>query len=1638
MKTEAARSLLVPAAATIIDDTPSAVNDGPVTVTEDGAGAANTATTSTVSGDVLANDSAGADAPRAFDVWAAGNAANVAALNAYGTLTLNGDGTYSFVLDNTRAATQALTAGSTLSYNLNYTMKDADGDTSPATLTIVIKGANDGSSVVTAQATGPDGQVLEHGLVVAADSETTTGSFTVSTTDGIQNVVIGGTTFTYAQLTNAAYLASHPVNTGEGVLTLTGFTGTAFGGTVNYSYTLSATIDNDSKAGATPTGFDDSVVLTVNGIGGTTASDDLVIRIVDDTPSAVNDGPVTVTEDGAGAANTATTSTVSGDVLANDSAGADAPMAFDVWAAGNAANVAALNAYGTLTLNGDGTYSFVLDNTRAATQALTAGSTLSYNLNYTMKDADGDTSPATLTIVIKGANDGSSVVTAQATGPDGQVLEHGLVVAADSETTTGSFTVSTTDGIQNVVIGGTTFTYAQLTNAAYLASHPVNTGEGVLTLTGFTGTAFGGTVNYSYTLSATIDNDSKAGATPTGFDDSVVLTVNGIGGTTASDDLVIRIVDDTPSAVNDGPVTVTEDGAGAANTATTSTVSGDVLANDSAGADAPMAFDVWAAGNAANVAALNAYGTLTLNGDGTYSFVLDNTRAATQALTAGSTLSYNLNYTMKDADGDTSPATLTIVIKGANDGSSVVTAQATGPDGQVLEHGLVVAADSETTTGSFTVSTTDGIQNVVIGGTTFTYAQLTNAAYLASHPVNTGEGVLTLTGFTGTAFGGTVNYSYTLSATIDNDSKAGATPTGFDDSVVLTVNGIGGTTASDDLVIRIVDDTPSAVNDGPVTVTEDGAGAANTATTSTVSGDVLANDSAGADAPRAFDVWAAGNAANVAALNAYGTLTLNGDGTYSFVLDNTRAATQALTAGSTLSYNLNYTMKDADGDTSPATLTIVIKGANDGSSVVTAQATGPDGQVLEHGLVVAADSETTTGSFTVSTTDGIQNVVIGGTTFTYAQLTNAAYLASHPVNTGEGVLTLTGFTGTAFGGTVNYSYTLSATIDNDSKAGATPTGFDDSVVLTVNGIGGTTASDDLVIRIVDDTPSAVNDGPVTVTEDGAGAANTATTSTVSGDVLANDSAGADAPRAFDVWAAGNAANVAALNAYGTLTLNGDGTYSFVLDNTRAATQALTAGSTLSYNLNYTMKDADGDTSPATLTIVIKGANDGSSVVTAQATGPDGQVLEHGLVVAADSETTTGSFTVSTTDGIQNVVIGGTTFTYAQLTNAAYLASHPVNTGEGVLTLTGFTGTAFGGTVNYSYTLSATIDNDSKAGATPTGFDDSVVLTVNGIGGTTASDDLVIRIVDDTPSAVNDGPVTVTEDGAGAANTATTSTVSGDVLANDSAGADAPMAFDVWAAGNAANVAALNAYGTLTLNGDGTYSFVLDNTRAATQALTAGSTLSYNLNYTMKDADGDTSPATLTIVIKGANDGSSVVTAQATGPDGQVLEHGLVVAADSETTTGSFTVSTTDGIQNVVIGGTTFTYAQLTNAAYLASHPVNTGEGVLTLTGFTGTAFGGTVNYSYTLSATIDNDSKAGATPTGFDDSVVLTVNGIGGTTASDDLVIRIVDDTPSAVNDGPVTVTEDGAGAANTATTSTVSGDVLANDSAGADAPSGV
>jgi VCBS repeat-containing protein len=64
----------------------------------------------------------------------------VAFAGNYGALTLNADGSYSYLLDNQNAAVSGLQSGGTLVDRFTYTVTDGDGDQSSATLTITIDG----------------------------------------------------------------------------------------------------------------------------------------------------------------------------------------------------------------------------------------------------------------------------------------------------------------------------------------------------------------------------------------------------------------------------------------------------------------------------------------------------------------------------------------------------------------------------------------------------------------------------------------------------------------------------------------------------------------------------------------------------------------------------------------------------------------------------------------------------------------------------------------------------------------------------------------------------------------------------------------------------------------------------------------------------------------------------------------------------------------------------------------------------------------------------------------------------------------------------------------------------------------------------------------------------------------------------------------------------------------------------------------------------------------------------------------------------------------------------------------------------------------------------------------------------------
>ncbi|MEV8467229.1 VCBS domain-containing protein [Fluviibacterium sp. DFM31] len=111
----------------------------------------------------------------------------------------------------------------------------------------------------------------------------------------------------------------------------------------------------------------------------------------EDDPVEANDDIAVVTEDGP---------VLTGNVLTNDSVP-------DL--VGGVVLVQG-PALGSLVLNDDGSYSYALDNSNPAIQALNDGDTLTDSFTYLVSDLDGDSDFATVNITINGADDGVSGV----------------------------------------------------------------------------------------------------------------------------------------------------------------------------------------------------------------------------------------------------------------------------------------------------------------------------------------------------------------------------------------------------------------------------------------------------------------------------------------------------------------------------------------------------------------------------------------------------------------------------------------------------------------------------------------------------------------------------------------------------------------------------------------------------------------------------------------------------------------------------------------------------------------------------------------------------------------------------------------------------------------------------------------------------------------------------------------------------------------------------------------------------------------------------------------------------------------------------------------------------------------------------
>ncbi len=167
-------------------------------------------------------------------------------------------------------------------------------------------------------------------------------------------------------------------------------------------------------AGATSTA---TITITIHG------ADDTAVP-TDDSGNAIERG---------GISNGSAGSNATGNVLTNDSdpdAGdSQTVIGVDVGSQSSASgNVGTTltGTYGSITINADGSYTYVVDDSHAAVQALRiSGQTLSEVFTYTQQGSGGLQATAHLTITIQGQNDNPIGVNDTATAVEAGGLSNG-------------------------------------------------------------------------------------------------------------------------------------------------------------------------------------------------------------------------------------------------------------------------------------------------------------------------------------------------------------------------------------------------------------------------------------------------------------------------------------------------------------------------------------------------------------------------------------------------------------------------------------------------------------------------------------------------------------------------------------------------------------------------------------------------------------------------------------------------------------------------------------------------------------------------------------------------------------------------------------------------------------------------------------------------------------------------------------------------------------------------------------------------------------------------------------------------------------------------------------------------------------
>jgi len=503
------------------------------------------------------------------------------------------------------------------------------------------------------------------------------------------------------------------------------------------------------------------------------------------------------------------------------------------------------------------------------------------------------------------------------------------------------------------------------------------------------------------------------------------------------------------------------------------------------------------------------YGTLYLNSaSGAYTFVPN--AVAINALLSPTTTSFVI--TVSDGFVSTSQ-TFVVTINGVND-TAIISGNA---EGTVVEAGGVANAipGTPSATGMLTDVDVDNPPN------TFT---------TVSVPTRSTGGYGTFTMTTGGV------WTYTL-----DDSNTAVQSLNAGDTLIdrFTVTSIDGTPQV--VTIAIQGSNDAAIVSGVTAGSVVEAGVASPGTP-VATGTLFARD-----VDNTADTFVEVNAP-AASAQAYGSFTITTAGVWTYTLDNTNAAVQALNNGDTLTDSFTVTTIDGTAQI----VTITINGSND-SAVISGTATGT---VTEAGGVANATPglPTTTGILTDIDPDNTANTF---TPVITPRLSAGGFGAFTMTALGTWAYTLDNGNATVqalnVGATLTDQFTVT-TVDGTAKL----------VTITING------SNDAAIISGTTTGSVLEAGGIAP---GTPVASGTLTDT-DVDNLANTFTAVTSSTASD-------------GGYGSFTMTASGVWTYTLDNNNSVVDALGPGDTLTDH--FTVTSIDGTTQEVAITI--HGASD---------------------------------------------------------------------------------------------------------------------------------------------------------------------------------------------------------------------------------------------------------------------------------------------------------------------------------------------------------------------------------------------------------------------------------------------------------------